>query len=80
MTATVELLRWVVATALVVVGAFFLTVGTVGLLRLPNVYNRMHATSKATTLGAASLVVYLAMAVLGYRLLVGFAPRLLRNS
>jgi multicomponent Na+:H+ antiporter subunit G len=39
----------------VVVGAFFLVVGTVGLLRLPDVYNRMHATSKATTLGAASM-------------------------
>ena len=48
-------LQAVVVTALVVVGNFFLLVGTVGLLRLPNVYNRMHATSKATTLGAASL-------------------------
>lgn len=48
-----------VRTALVVlftlVGAAFLTIGTVGLLRLPTVYNRMHATSKATTLGAASV-------------------------
>ena len=43
------------AAALVVVGSFFLLVGTVGLLRLPDVYNRMHATSKATTLGAASM-------------------------
>ncbi|RYJ13246.1 monovalent cation/H(+) antiporter subunit G [Halogeometricum borinquense] len=42
-------------SVLVVVGTFFLIVGTVGLLRLPNVYNRMHATSKATTLGAASI-------------------------
>jgi multicomponent Na+:H+ antiporter subunit G len=47
--------------ALLAVGVFFLVVGTVGLLRLPNVYNRMHATSKATTLGAAS--VFLAGAV-----------------
>ena len=39
----------------VVVGAAFLTVGTVGIVRLPNVYNRLHATSKATTLGAASV-------------------------
>lgn len=39
---------------LVLVGGFFLTVGTIGLLRLPNVYNRLHATSKATTLGASS--------------------------
>ena len=45
----------VVVTALVTVGSFFLLVGTIGLIRLPNVYNRMHATSKATTLGAASL-------------------------
>jgi len=41
--------------ALVIVGSFFLAVGTIGLLRLPNVYNRLHATSKATTLGAASI-------------------------
>jgi multicomponent Na+:H+ antiporter subunit G len=54
-------LHAVVTTALVAVGIFFLTVGTVGLLRLPNVYNRMHATSKATTLGAASI--FLAAAV-----------------
>ncbi|PSQ02347.1 cation:proton antiporter [Halobacteriales archaeon QS_4_69_31] len=45
-----------VVAALVVVGSFFLLVGTVGLLRLPNVYNRMHATSKATTLGTSSIL------------------------
>ena len=48
-------LQAVVVAALVAVGSFFLIVGTVGLLRLPNVYNRMHATSKATTLGGASI-------------------------
>ncbi|WP_247002128.1 monovalent cation/H(+) antiporter subunit G [Halosolutus gelatinilyticus] len=41
--------------ALIAVGVFFLTVGTIGLLRLPNVYNRMHATSKPTTLGTAAI-------------------------
>ena len=45
-----------VVVALIIVGSFFLTVGTVGLLRLPDVYNRMHATSKATTLGASSIL------------------------
>ncbi|MFC7166379.1 monovalent cation/H(+) antiporter subunit G [Halospeciosus flavus] len=45
-----------VVAALVVVGSFFLAIGTIGLLRLPDVYNRMHATSKATTLGAASIL------------------------
>ena len=48
-------LRVAIATALVVVGAFFLTVGTVGLLRMPDIYNRMHATTKVSSLGAASL-------------------------
>lgn len=42
-------------TLFIAIGIFFLLVGTIGLIRLPDVYNRMHATSKATTLGAASL-------------------------
>ena len=48
-------IRALVATLLVVVGTFFLLVGTVGLLRFPDVYNRLHATTKAATLGAASI-------------------------
>ncbi|MFB6125690.1 MAG: monovalent cation/H(+) antiporter subunit G [Halolamina sp.] len=48
-------IRGVAVAVLLVVGTAFLIVGTLGLLRLPNVYNRMHATSKATTLGAASI-------------------------
>jgi multicomponent Na+:H+ antiporter subunit G len=47
--------RPIVVVVLVAVGCFFLTVGTIGLLRLPNVYNRMHATSKPTTLGTAAI-------------------------
>jgi len=53
--AGVGVVRAAVVAALIVVGSFFLLVGTVGLLRLPDVYNRLHATSKATTLGAASM-------------------------
>ena len=50
--AAVGPLRTALTIALVVVGVFFLVVGTVGIIRLPTVYNRMHASSKATTLGA----------------------------
>lgn len=49
------MVRTALIIALLVVGVFFLTVGTFGLLRLPNVYNRMHATSKPTTLGTAAI-------------------------
>ena len=48
--------EWVVV-ALIVVGCLFVTIGTIGLLRFPNVYNRMHATSKPTTLGTATIFV-----------------------
>ena len=48
-------IRGALVVALIAVGCFFLLVGTVGLLRLPDVYNRMHATSKASTLGASSI-------------------------
>ncbi|RBI61043.1 cation:proton antiporter [halophilic archaeon] len=70
-------LQHIVVVALVVVGSFFLTVGTIGLLRLPDVYNRLHATSKSTTLGAASLFlagfVYYGGAGAGLTSLVGIA-------
>ena len=47
--------RAALVVVLIAVGCFFLTVGTIGLLRFPNVYNRMHATSKPTTLGTAAI-------------------------
>ncbi len=44
-----------------IVGLFFLLVATVGLLRLPDVYNRLHATSKCDTLGAGLVLLSLAL-------------------
>jgi multicomponent Na+:H+ antiporter subunit G len=41
---------------LLLAGFFFLAVGTVGLIRLPDVYTRMHATSKCDTLGVGLVV------------------------
>lgn len=40
-----------VSTALLVLGLFFFAVGVVGLLRLPDVFSRLHATTKSDTLG-----------------------------
>lgn len=39
-----------------IVGVFFIITGTVGLLRLPDFYNRIHAPTKATTLGVSSII------------------------
>ena len=42
----------IVAIILMVGGAFFLTVSSLGLLRLPDFYARTHAVGKSETLGA----------------------------
>lgn len=46
-------------------GLFFFFVGTVGLIRLPDVFSRMHATTKSDTLGAG-LIIISAMLYLGF--------------
>ncbi len=41
-----------IAEILITIGSFFLLVGALGLLRLPDMFTRMHAATKCTTLGA----------------------------
>lgn len=41
---------------LMVIGALFLFLGALGIFRMPDVYNRLQAGTKATTLGAMSLI------------------------
>ncbi len=48
--------EWVVA-ALLLMGSGFALIGSFGLLRLPDFYMRLHAPTKAVTLGVGSLVV-----------------------
>jgi multicomponent Na+:H+ antiporter subunit G len=51
----------VVSVALIVVGAAFLMGGTVGLVRLPDLYTRAHAASKCDSAGAGSILLALAL-------------------
>lgn len=46
---------WIVAF-LMVVGAFFIFIGSLGLIRMPDLFLRMSATSKAATLGAGLML------------------------
>ncbi|MEP9385629.1 monovalent cation/H(+) antiporter subunit G [Mesorhizobium sp. KR9-304] len=57
----IDALQNYLAAALILVGSTFSLTASVGLLRLPDLYTRMHAASKAGTLG--SCVVLLALAV-----------------
>lgn len=54
--------RDIIVVVLLIGGYFFLAAGVIGLLRLPDVYNRMHAMGKCDTLGAG--LALLAMVIL----------------
>jgi len=43
--------------ALLLLGGLFVLLGSFGLLRLPDFYTRLHAPTKATTLGLAGLLI-----------------------
>lgn len=49
------------SVALLIVGSGFYFAGTVGLLRFPDVYTRLHALTKADNLGLGFLVLGLAL-------------------
>ena len=55
-----------IVSALVVIGGVFLLVGSIGMIKLPELMARLHAPTKATTLGIGSAlfasVVYFAVA------------------
>lgn len=52
MQALLDLASW----ALILAGSFFTVVGALGLVRLPDVYTRMHAASVTDTIGAGLLL------------------------
>lgn len=51
----------IVAVALILIGVFLFASGTLGLIRLPDFYSRMHATGKCDTLGALFALLGLAV-------------------
>jgi multicomponent K+:H+ antiporter subunit G len=55
MTAMPLWIEWIVAALLVVGGAFAL-IGAIGLVRFPDFFMRLHAPTKATTLGVGGVL------------------------
>lgn len=52
MEVALDVLSWIS----IVVGLFFMIVGTVGVLRMPDVYTRLHAAGMTDTMGAGFLI------------------------
>ncbi len=46
----------IIGGILIITGSIFLFLGSLGILRMPDIYNRIQAGTKATTLGAMSLI------------------------
>ncbi len=55
----------IVADILIIIGTFFLLVGAIGLIRLPDMFTRMHAATKCTTLGAMCTLLGVALIMQG---------------
>jgi multicomponent Na+:H+ antiporter subunit G len=57
MVQVLDVLSWLSIAA----GLFFMVVGTVGILRLPDVYTRLHAAGMTDTMGAGFLLLGMAL-------------------
>ncbi|MEA3294659.1 MAG: monovalent cation/H(+) antiporter subunit G [Euryarchaeota archaeon] len=51
---------------LLLVGLFFTVAGTIGFVRFPDFYSRMHATGKCDTLGEGLMLLALIIYMIGY--------------
>lgn len=67
-------LRFILSIILASFGAFFLLVGSIGLIRLPDFYSRAHAVGKSDTLGimllVAGLIVYEGLTISSIKLVL----------
>jgi multicomponent Na+:H+ antiporter subunit G len=52
-----ELILHLIALAAVILGTFFSILGVMGLIRLPDVYTRLHATGKVGLFGVVLLLI-----------------------
>ena len=58
------LIEWT-AAAVILIASFFLLVGAIGVFRLPDFYMRLHALTKASTLGVGGVLIASMMVAAG---------------
>ena len=57
MEASLQAMTQILIAALILIGAFFLFVGSLGLAKLPDMMRRLHGPTKATTLGIGAMLI-----------------------
>ena len=53
----IQIIFNVIITFSILIGSFFMFSATIGIIRFPDVYTKLHAATKATTLGIAGILV-----------------------
>ena len=71
-----QLLMEVTVSIFLIIGAFFTLVGGIGMLKLPDLFMRLHAPTKASTLGLGSFLIA-AMIYAAFHSRFGFAELLI---
>ena len=54
---TIEFILDILVIILLVVGTFFILSASIGVIRFPDVYTRLHASTKAATLGISGILI-----------------------
>ena len=71
-----QLLMEILVSIFLLIGAFFMLVGGIGMIRLPDLFMRLHAPTKSSTLGLGSFLIA-AMIFSAFQGRIGFAEVLL---
>jgi len=62
----IRILLDLLTVTFLVFGLFFMAVAALGLLRMPDVYHRIHTTTKGVTLGISSLLIASVFSLAGH--------------
>lgn len=76
METNMQLIMEIIVSFFLIIGAFFLLVGGIGMVKLPDLFMRLHAPTKSSTLGLGS-VLLAAMIYAAFQGRFGFAELLI---
>lgn len=71
-----QLIMEILVSIFLIIGAFFMLVGGIGMVRLPDLFMRLHAPAKSSTLGLGSFLIA-AMIFAAFHGRLGFAEILI---
>ncbi|HLS35432.1 MAG TPA: monovalent cation/H(+) antiporter subunit G [Bacillota bacterium] len=58
MTGTlIDIIMYIIIILLLLIGTFFIVSSSIGIIRFPDVYTRLHAATKSPTLGVMSILI-----------------------